>query len=95
MLYEHIKVSHSREEETHRLLRLHVFLGYLLATTSQVDLDCIISIHDHKGTLEICFDDAKVRHISKIIGNYSEIIEFKVRKAWEALIEFEVVFEYK
>ncbi len=88
-------LSHTRDEESWRMLRLSKLLGYLAGTLSPFDLECIKQLHDHKGDLEVTLEKNKVTILSQMHSSYEEYLMQKIRNGWESLNECHVVFIFE
>ena len=88
-------LSHTREDENWRMIRLYKLLGYLAGTLTPTDLECIVSLHDHKGDLEVTLSEKKVNKLAEITPSYSEYLKEKLQKAWEELGEVTVNIEFQ
>lgn len=88
-------LSHSRADETHRMLRLCQLQGYLAGTLSPLDLECIENLHDHKGCLEVTLNQQKILHISQINASYTEYLKQKIYQGWIILMESEIEFKFQ
>ena len=91
---EHIQSTRSKEvgspERNERLI------GYLQARLSPIDLRAIVSINDHKGTLEVTLDKELIEYLnSKTDGEQQEFIERIIKNGWNAQDECNYEFIYE
>jgi len=75
--------------------RMDTLIEALKLTLSPIDLISIISLIDHKGTLEVILDQDLVYYLnSKTKNNQQVFIEKTIRDAWDILGEPNCEFKY-
>lgn len=93
---EHIQSTRSREDGSPE--RNERFIGYLQGRLSPIDIKSIVSINDHKGSIEVTMDKRVIDLLnSETDGSQQTFIERIIKEAWDSMGEgyYEFFYEYQ